>query len=874
MLLNFEGLGQEDNINVTGFAVIPPDPNGDVGPNHYVQMINDVFAVYDKAGNLILGPFINRALWDGFGGLCEERNDGDPIVIYDPLADRWLLTQMVVGERQCVACSETGDPTGAYYRYEFDVPGNDYPKHGVWPDAYTFSYLDVRPLGTTGYSEATVGAMERGKILVGDPSAKMVLFSVLPTLGGTRIYHVLPADLDGPPPPPGTPSVFVGHQDDARTGAPIDRLALWELSLNWTSPESSILDGPYFLPTQPYNMGESYYVPQPFPGELVHSLSVVMMHRLAFRDFGTHMALVTNHCVDIGGFPNHAGIRWYELRNEGSGWSIFQQGTYAPDSDHRWNGSIAMDASGNIALGYSVSGDATYPSLRYTGQTVNAPLGVMNVAEQNIFEGSGSQINSLGRWGDYSMMAVDPTDDATFWYTNEYYAETRSFNFHTRIAAFSLEPMTGNQIEVLPALLDFGNVPLGQTPETATVTISNIGDVNLTVTDISDPGGPFVLSNVPGLPLTIPTFGSEKLEIAFDAAVQGSFTSVVTVSSNDPNDSTVDVALRGRSVALNPAEEGVLYGALGYNPPNSGSIVKIDTDKGNGTLIGSTGISSVPALAIKSTGEVFVADPGSDSRLWMVDASSGGSVIIGPTGLYFPDALAFDVNDVLYAVDWGGSLYTVDDSTAESTLIGSTGLEVRGLAFDPTDNTLWASVRNEDSIFTINVSTGSATLIGKTGLGGGTPGLCFDRWGNLYASKGGREEPNTLLSIDKSTGEGGVIGPIGFTSVSSLATRIDAAPVGIHTEATQFPASFTLQQNYPNPFNPTTSIGYSLPQSAFVTLKVYNVLGEEVATLVSKEQVAGTFKIMWDASGRPSGLYIYRLTAGQYAQTRMMLLLR
>ncbi|MGB5873686.1 MAG: choice-of-anchor D domain-containing protein [Bacteroidota bacterium] len=840
MLLNFEGLGEEDNINVTGYAVVPPDPNGDVGPMHYVQMINDVFAVYDKSGNLVFGPFINRALWDGFGGPCESRNDGDPIVIYDPLADRWLLTQFVFGEKQCVACSETGDPTGAYFRYEFDAPGNDYPKHGVWPDAYTFTYLDFSNIGAKGYSEATIGAMEREKILAGDPSAKMVLFSVLPTLGGTEIFHVLPADLDGPPPPPGTPSVFVGHQDDALTGAPNDRLAIWELNVNWTSTDSSTLDGPFFLPTQPFNMGGSIYVPQPFPGELLYSLSFVMMHRLAFRDLGTHMAMVTNHCVDVGDFDDHAGIRWYELRNEGSGWSIFQQGTYAPDSDHRWNGSIAMDSSGNIALGYSVSGDATFPSLRYTGHTVNAPPGVMNVAEQNIFEGSGSQINSFGRWGDYSMMAVDPTDDVTFWYTNEYYAETSRLNFRTRIGSFSLEPLTGNQIQVLPALLDFGNVPLGQTPGTATVTISNIGDVNVTVTGISDPGDHFTMSNVPGLPVTIPMFGSEKFEVAFDADLQGSFASVITVSSNDPNDSTVDVTLRGKAVALNLAEKGVFYGTLGLNDPNPGSLITIDVATGAGTLIGTTGISHVPALAIKSTGEVFVADPSTDCRLWRVDAASGASVLIAPTGLFYIHALAFDVNDVLYAVDmWSRDLYIVNDSTAASTLIGSPGVAVRGLAFDPTDNTLWASVGGEDSIFTIDVSTGSATLVGKTGLGGGTPDLCFDRLGNLYASKGGGDGPNNLISIDKSTGAGSVIGPIGFTSVSGLATRIDTLLVGIHTDNLQIPVAIALHQNYPNPFNPSTTIEFALPHAGFVTLRVYNILGEEVATLINSDHLAG-----------------------------------
>jgi hypothetical protein len=556
-LLSFEGFSNTDNEAVLGFRVVPPDPNGDVGPNHYVQMINLVFGVWDKSGTLLLGPLPNDALWAGFGGLCEFSNDGDPIVLYDPLADRWLLTQFVAGSKQCVACSETGDPTGAYFRYEFPTPGNDYPKHGVWPEAYTFTYSDISVFGF----DIQVGALERDKILVGDPTAQMVLFPIFPTLGVTEIYGVLPVDLDGPPPPPGTPMIFLGPQADGIG------LAMWELSVDWTNPGSSTLDGPFFLPTEPFDMG-NVGVPQPFPGDVLDGLPRYMMHRLAFRDFGTHMAMVANHTVDVGGFDDHAGIRWYELRNDGSGWSIFQQGTYAPDSDHRWMGSIAMDSNGNIALGYSVSGETTFPSIRYTGRTANAPLGEMNVVEQSIMEGSGVQGGSY-RWGDYSMLAVDPVDDATFWYTNEYYAQTSSFNFQTRIGKFNLEPLTGPQIQVLPSNMDFGFLVVGQSEGPATVTIGNIGDADLTITGISDPGAPFSLSHVPRLPRTIPLFGSETFEVTFEPTAGGSFSSTITISSNDPDDPTVDVALSGESVDLSGID------ALIWNPTGALTVEQV-----------------------------------------------------------------------------------------------------------------------------------------------------------------------------------------------------------------------------------------------------------------------------------------------------------
>lgn len=549
--INFEGLSDLDNENVNGFRLVPPDPNGDVGPNHYVQMINTLFAVYDKAGNQLLGPLPNNALWAGFGGPCEFDNDGDPIVLYDPLADRWLLTQFTrtSGFSICLACSETPDPTGAYYRYEFpfdDFP--DYPKYGVWPDAY---YATFRVFGED--FDMVAAALEREKMLVGDSSAQIVLFSISDALAPTLIDGVLPVDLDGPPPPEGTPGLFLGHQDDAFTGAEEDRLVLFELSVDWDNLSNTTFDGPTFLPTDSFDIDISF-VPQPDPGEPLTSLSEFMMYRLAFRNFGTHMSMVTNHTVDVGDFDNHAGIRWYELRNEGSGWDIFQQGTYAPTADHRWMGSIAMDGAGNIALGYSVTNNSLFPSIRYTGRTANAPLGEMNIFEQSIIEGTGAQLESFNRWGDYTMMAVDPTDESTFWFTNEYYDETSEFNFKTRIAAFDLEPLPGAQIQVLPLNVDFGLTPVGEVTGPITISMSNVGDEDLIITDISDPGPNFSLSNVPSLPLTIPSFSTESFEVIFNPTTGGNTSAVISINSNDADDPVIEVVLEGEGIDFTAAD--------------------------------------------------------------------------------------------------------------------------------------------------------------------------------------------------------------------------------------------------------------------------------------------------------------------------------
>jgi hypothetical protein len=441
MIANFEGL---NNVNY----VLPPDTNGDIGPNHYVQIVNLSYAVYNRNGNLLLGPLNNNTIFQGFGGPCETTNNGDPIVLYDHLADRWLLSQFAIPDPyyQCIAVSATGDPTGQWHRYQFEISDtklNDYPKFGVWPDAY---YMTVNQFEASAWAGQGVAAFERDQMLVGAP-ARMVFFDLYEvdgTLGG-----MLPADLDGPPPPLGSPNPFALVNDNIWE----DQLQIWNFWVNWASPSSSTFIFQKTLSTASFdsNMcsGARNCIPQP-GGSAVDAISDRLMYRLQYRNFGDHQSMVVNHTVDVGG--DHAGVRWYEMRKTGGGWSIFQQGTFAPDSDHRWMGSVAMNSKGDIGLGYSVSSTTTSPSIRFTGRLAEDPAGQMTFSEGEIITGSGYQTSSSGRWGDYSMMAVDPVDDCTFWYTQEYYAEEGLAPWQTRIASFKLRECGNPTILYFPLI--------------------------------------------------------------------------------------------------------------------------------------------------------------------------------------------------------------------------------------------------------------------------------------------------------------------------------------------------------------------------------------------------------------------------------------
>jgi hypothetical protein len=413
------GIGQDTHFTITSD---PPDTNGSVGKTHYVQWVNTGLAVFDKSTRRsILGPVDGNLLWTGFGGNCEHFNDGDPIVLYDKIADRWLLTQFAVTQppfSQCIAISTSADPTGTYARYEYQFQDfNDYPKFGVWPDAYYGTFNMFRGNAFVG---AKVCAFERTKMLAGN-LARMQCFD-LANQGG-----VLAADLDGAaPPPPGSPNYLMNFGND--------QLDLWTFHVDWASPANSTLTGPTTISAAPFqiacknapNPGEC--VEQPSTTELLDTLSDRLMFRLAYRNFGDHEVLVVNHAVAVGA---SSGVRWYEVRDPGGTPTIFQQGTYAPDGAFRWMASIAMDKAQNMLMGYSVSSPQIFPSIRFTGRNASDPLNQLAI-EQAAVNGTGSQSNP-DRWGDYSSMSVDPTDDCTFWFSTQYIGTTGSFNWQTSI---------------------------------------------------------------------------------------------------------------------------------------------------------------------------------------------------------------------------------------------------------------------------------------------------------------------------------------------------------------------------------------------------------------------------------------------------------
>jgi len=463
--ISFEGANSNDNFNYNFTQVLPPDTEGAVGPHDYVQVINEIITVFDKTTGAIRVKESLPGLWSGAASPCGNTL-GDPIVMYDHISDRWVISEIAANSIniftgqpsgpffECLAGSQTSDPTGSYYLTDFqmqpvNLPGggvdqtplNDYPKLVAWPDAYYMS-ANLFDSSGTNFEGVRVFAIDRNQLLAGQPTE--ILYMDLPAINNVTpypgIYSMLPSSYDGALPPAGERNHFIGVVTPGQTGFPA--LRVFDFHADFATPNNSTFTEQAGSPiaVDSFNSticasANGYCVSQPGRNPKLEVLSDRLMWRLQYRNFGSYEALVTNHTVL--GSSGQAAVRYYELRNNAPGgpFSVYDQATYAPDANSRWMGSAATDHVGNLVVGYSVSSTSIYPSIRYAGR-LSSQTGGLLLGENTLLAGGGAQTNSVARWGDYSALMIDPSDDCTFWYTNEYYPSTSSVGWQTRIGSF------------------------------------------------------------------------------------------------------------------------------------------------------------------------------------------------------------------------------------------------------------------------------------------------------------------------------------------------------------------------------------------------------------------------------------------------------
>ncbi len=906
-----------DGVSAQGYA--PPDPSGDVGPNHYVQMVNVRYQVWNKSGGSLLGPLNISTIWIGLPGPWSSSNDGDPIVLYDETADRWVLTQFALPNYpfapfyQLIAVSTTGDPTGSYYLYAYEFASMpDYPKFGIWGDGY---YMSANRFGSgSGQYEGTLAAaFDRTSMLAGLP-AIMILFN-----NGTNTGSLLPSDCDGTLPPVGTPNYFI----EAYGSGGNNNLEYFEFHTDWVTPGNSTFTGPTLIPVTSYS--QPGRAPQLGTSNTLDMLSDRLMNRLQYRNFGGHESMVA--CLSVNAGSGRAGMRWWELRDTGSGWNLYQEGTYAPADDiYRWMGSIAMDANGNIALGYSASSVNIHPQIRYTGRLANDPLGIMTVTEGTIFAGNGSQITGLTRWGDYTQMGVDPTNNS-FWYTNQYIPSNGTFNWKSRIAGFTFGP----------------GCPVGY-PSNPSPS-DGVTDVSINVAQLTWQNGvntndnelyfgtnpaslPLVQSgnlatswNISSLPLEYNTnYYWYIVENGDTCSVTGPTWSFKTEPDPGLNLSwadNFDTYTAGQMLACqnpidwttwtfspcNVTEDAKISNAQSYSAPNSFVVVQ-NNDEVHPIGDLTYGKYSISFRVYLPTGKngYFNTLSGftGGAYEWAMECyfntGGQGSLNAGGTGVAsftFPyntwnlvelivdidnDEAEFKFNgNSIHTWQWtsgatgsGGQLQLAGNdffgATAQDQMYVDDYSFVDLLAV-PVELTSFTATTNGKEVI---LSWSTATELNNHGfeIQRSMQGGEFFTVG-FVNGKGTTTEQQNYSFADRNFEDGNYYYRLKQVDYNGSYDYSDV--VEIEWRAFN---SYLLEQNFPNPFNPTTKIGFGIKDKSNVKITILNAIGEEVAVALNEEREAGYHQVEFNAASLPSGVYFYRLQAGNFIETKKMILMK
>jgi uncharacterized repeat protein (TIGR01451 family) len=441
-LSSFEALGRTGGWG-NGY---PPDPSGDVGPNHYIQGINTALAIYDKnTGNVLAGPMsFNTFMSQGqFGNLCDTANFGDPIILYDTFEDRWIVTDFAFQldaqnnvkspSMQCFAVSKTGDPVAGgwnYYSITRTDGMNDYPKLGVWTDGIYMS-ANMFGFGSGGsYQGTIVWAFNKAQMYAGAATAQIAEFNA-----GSGDFTLMPSNarLQTGTPPPGTPNYFLSSWNY------LNALTAYKFKVDWNKVSLSSFTGPEVISAATsWPDAATPAVPQSGTTQTIDSLGIRAMMQNAYSNINGVESLWMPHTVRRLNTTGSAAPRWYQVNVTGGtvAPNLPQAATWDPDGNnniHRFMPSLSVDRMGNMAIGYTASGSAIFPSIRYAGRLATDPINTFSQLEQTLFAGTGSQ-TTYNRWGDYTHMTLDP-DGCTFWYTNEYLTTTGT-TYRTRVGSF------------------------------------------------------------------------------------------------------------------------------------------------------------------------------------------------------------------------------------------------------------------------------------------------------------------------------------------------------------------------------------------------------------------------------------------------------
>ena len=835
----------------------PPDPQIAAGPAHIMQAVNREIKICDKSGTLIKS--IDAGSW--FNGVLPGAFPFDPSLRYDHLAGRWIMTWLNrtdTSSHCLLSVSESQDPDGVWFNWALPADRNGGVASGDYADndflgfdsSAIYIVTDQYPLTGGNFLYAKVRIIPKVQLLSGtQDSLTWVDFWNLsdPTLGLS--FHVRPAIVYG-----SAPAYYLA-------AAPWSVTATYMLLYTIRDPTSNPSLSVDQVPVTQWRRAPDPQQPgglQPIDGDgsLMHSPVI-------YRDgsiWGVHA--VAN--------PSNEYSRIHYFRINTTTKTAIEDVSYGADGYWYSYPAIEVDKDKNVAITFCRSGATEYAGAWFTwrldGEALHPSI--------PISPGKASYVklnpdDHLNRWGDYMSAAIDPADGSNIWFLTEY-AETPANTWGTWMLNARLVPFPVPRVASDVPSIDFGVENVGGHSDTASLAIVNVGSPGLTLSALTHGNTAFQVYGLPLLPLSLGTYGSLNARAVFAPRTGGAITDTIVALSNDPMNPSFRIPLTGSGIALGNADTGVIYAAK-YSLTGS-SLFRVRPSDFTAVELGSTGMENFISLAVRADeAQVYGIVPTAiNTVLYRIDTKSGQ--VYNPVTIPLPDlsAIAFGPHDSLYGGTLSGKLYHISLPEGDTTLLGiNRDLSYAGMSFNPNRNTLWVSDQSpsNDTLYRVNIRTGSALGVGATGFALKMSALCFDSRGILYGLVG-----SAIVSIDTSSGHGTRLSLLPVEGIRALAMRSDQLTTGIPGWDRPGPA-YSLSQNFPNPFNPTTLIRYGLTQRSKVRLMVYSILGQEVAILTDAVQDPGNHEVTFDGSKFSSGVYFCRMQAGNFVQTRKLMLL-
>jgi len=865
------------NVNIDN-NVIPPDPTIAVGPNHVMVLTNNGsgIRIYDKQGTLL--KTISSTQW---WSAVWPSQSGDPQILYDHFENRWVMVFMQVDDAaltagNLIAYSDDSDPLGTWYMYRLDTKKHgttnsntwgDYPQIGfddqaiyIMTRCFTFgsgfNYTKIRII-----SKAELYASNAGSLTYND-----IWDITLP--GSTTRPDVIHPSFQY--------SAADGHylMFASRSGGSF--YSLYKITDPGTNHPT--LSG--------VNITVPFYGTTPNANQLgggtplIESNGSHMKTAPVFRDG----YLYATHSIRNTVYPNYASVKYVKIDVATN--TVVESAELGADKYFYIYPAIAVDKDGNIGITFSRSAESEYMGSYFTTRRATDPSGLSS--SYTLQPGLGNYNITFGgtrnRWGDYLGAYLDPADEYSFWFISEYASGTNAYN--CVVGQARLQPF--DSIYIFPAnqVYNFGEIEIGKSSDTLDIMFSNYGTSDLIISEIPDSIDDFKLLTNLTYPFTVSTFDTLIIKFLFAPSFIGAQSIAYPITTNFADFSSLDFT--GKGYSIQKVDSNTIYAISGAQ--NIGNAIKVNKINGQGVNIGASGYNDLIGLAIHPKTKIMYSVRSSvlGSYIMRINAANGDAYPLIYSSLPDIFSIAFDTLGNLFAALKNGKIYKVNLEDETDSLISVMPCERVSIKFRPSDNQLWGTVKNflgnpKDQIIKIYLETGDTTRIGRTGFAVNTIDLAFDENNQLFGIKGSGAAISDLIKINQSTGTGSLVGSVGLKDLTGLAYFIEYIPNSINDQNI-IPESFSLSQNFPNPFNPSTQIRFALPVSANVRVTVYNLLGEVVKQLSSKDLNAGNHSVEWNADDDfgnkvSSGIYFYELNANgvdgsRFNQVRKMLLLK